>query len=37
LPDGLVRVEDDGQWMVALLSAEAVEWMGGQITVLLDT
>jgi hypothetical protein len=37
LPDGLVRVEDDGQWMVALLSAEAVEWMGGQLTVLLDT
>ena len=37
LPDGLVRVEDDGQWMVALLSAETVEWMGGQIRVLLET
>lgn len=37
LPDGLVRVEDDGQWMVALLSAEKVEWMGGQIRVLLET
>ena len=36
LPDGLVRVEDDGQWMVALLSADSVEWMGGQIRVLFD-
>ncbi len=37
LPDGLVRVEDDGQWMVALLSADTVEWMGGQIRVLFET
>jgi hypothetical protein len=37
LPDGLVTVKDDGQWMVALLSADAVEWMGGQIRVLLET
>jgi hypothetical protein len=36
LSDGLVRVEDDGEWMVALLSADSVEWMGGQIRVLLD-
>jgi hypothetical protein len=36
LPDGLVRVEDDGQWMVALLSADTVEWMGGQVRVLLE-
>lgn len=36
LPDGLVRVEDDGQWMVALLSADKVEWMGGEIRVLLE-
>jgi hypothetical protein len=37
LPDGLVRVVDDGQWMVALLSAGRVEWMGGQMRVLLET
>jgi hypothetical protein len=37
LPDGLVRVADDGQWMVALLSAGRVEWMGGQLRVLLET
>lgn len=36
LADGLVRVEDDGQWMVALLSAQSVEWMGGQLRVLLE-
>ena len=36
LPDGLVRVKDDGQWMVALLSAGTVEWMGGQMRVLLE-
>lgn len=37
LPDGLIRVEDDGQWMVAVLSADTVEWMGGRIRVLLET
>ena len=36
LADGLVRVEDDGQWMIALLSADKVEWMGGQLRVLLE-
>lgn len=36
LLDGLVRIEDDGQWMVALLSADTVEWMGGQLRVLLE-
>jgi hypothetical protein len=37
LPDGLVRVADDGQWMVALLSAGRVEWMGRQLRVLFET
>jgi hypothetical protein len=36
MPDGLVKVEDDGQWMVALLSADTIEWMGGQVRVLLE-
>jgi len=36
LPDGLVRVRDDGEWMVALLSAELVEWMDKQVTILVE-
>ena len=36
LPDGLVRVVDDGQWMVALLSAEMVEWMDKEVKVLVE-
>ena len=36
LPDGLVRVRDDGEWMVALLSAELVEWMDKQVKILVE-
>jgi hypothetical protein len=36
LPDGLVRVKDDGEWMVALLSAELVEWMDKQVKILVE-
>ena len=36
LPDGLVRVNDDGEWMVALLSAELVEWMDKQVKILVE-
>jgi len=36
LPDGLVRVRDDGEWMVALLSAEMVEWMDKRVKVLVE-
>lgn len=35
LPDGLVRVRDDGEWTVALLSAEMVEWMDGEVKILV--
>ena len=36
LPDGLVRVRDDGEWMVALLSAELVEWMDKEVKILVQ-
>jgi hypothetical protein len=36
MPDGLVQINDDGEWMVALLSADAVEWMDGEIRVLVE-
>jgi hypothetical protein len=36
LPDGLVRVRDDGEWMVALLSAELVEWMDKEVKILVE-
>lgn len=36
LPDGLVRVKDDGEWMVALLSAELVEWMDKEVKILVE-
>jgi hypothetical protein len=36
LPDGLVRVRDDGEWMVALLSAELVEWMDKVVKILVE-
>lgn len=36
LPDGLVRIRDDGEWMVALLSAEMIEWMDNEAKILVD-
>ncbi|RMZ85043.1 hypothetical protein DV738_g3, partial [Chaetothyriales sp. CBS 135597] len=36
MADGLVPILDDGQWMVALLSAETVEWMDGEVRVLVE-
>jgi hypothetical protein len=36
LPDGLVTVRDDGEWMVALLSAGFVDWMDAEIRVLVE-
>ncbi|RMZ84596.1 hypothetical protein DV737_g1157, partial [Chaetothyriales sp. CBS 132003] len=36
MADGLVPIVDDGQWMVALLSAETVEWMDGEVRVLVE-
>jgi len=36
LTDGLVTVVEDGEWMVALLSAGVVDWMDGQVRVLVE-
>ncbi|KAL2444223.1 hypothetical protein ABEF95_015972 [Exophiala dermatitidis] len=36
LPDGLVTVTEDGEWMVALLSAGVVDWMDGEVRVLVE-
>ena len=36
LADGLVQVKDDGEWMVALLSAGTMEWMDGEVRVLVE-
>ncbi|KIV89779.1 hypothetical protein PV10_07157 [Exophiala mesophila] len=36
LPDGLVTVADDREWMVALLSAGVVDWMDGEVRVLVE-
>jgi hypothetical protein len=36
LTDGLVTVLEDGEWMVALLSAGVVDWMDGEVRVLVE-
>lgn len=36
LVDGLVPVQDDGQWMVSLLDAASIEWMDGEVRVLIE-
>ncbi|EXJ57071.1 hypothetical protein A1O7_07415 [Cladophialophora yegresii CBS 114405] len=36
LQDGLVTVADDGEWMVALLSAGFVDWMDAEVRVLVE-
>lgn len=36
LTDGLVTIEEDGEWMVALLSAGVVDWMDGEVRVLVE-
>lgn len=36
LPDGLTPVQNDGEWTIALLSAGTVDWMDGDLRVLVD-
>lgn len=36
MSDGLIEIKDDGEWMVALLSAGTVEWMDGEVRVLVE-
>ncbi|EAW15166.1 uncharacterized protein ACLA_058240 [Aspergillus clavatus NRRL 1] len=36
LPDGLTMVQNDGEWTMALLSAGNVDWMEGDLRVLVE-
>ncbi|KAJ5660334.1 hypothetical protein N7507_006785 [Penicillium longicatenatum] len=36
LPDGLIPVDNDKDWTFALLSADTVDWMDGNLKVLVD-
>ncbi|KAL4765155.1 uncharacterized protein BDW70DRAFT_83175 [Aspergillus foveolatus] len=36
LPEGLVLVENDGDWTLALLAAEKVDWLDGELKVLVE-
>ncbi|KAA8642279.1 hypothetical protein EYZ11_008880 [Aspergillus tanneri] len=36
LPDGLTSVQNDGEWTIALLSAGNVDWMDGDLRVLVE-
>ncbi|OXV08737.1 hypothetical protein Egran_03500 [Elaphomyces granulatus] len=36
LSEGLVHVQNDGEWTIAQLSTSAVEWMDGDLRVILD-
>lgn len=35
LADGLVKIDSDGEWTVSLLSAGEVEWMAGEVKVVV--
>lgn len=37
LPQGLVPVQADKEWTIALLTAETTEWMDGDLKVLVET
>lgn len=36
LPDGLVPVQNEKDWTIALLSADTVDWMDGEVKVLVE-
>ncbi|KAL1879521.1 hypothetical protein Plec18167_003978 [Paecilomyces lecythidis] len=36
LPEGLVPVQNDGEWTIAQLSAGTVDWMDGELRVVVD-
>ncbi|SLM34446.1 hypothetical protein LPUS_03201 [Lasallia pustulata] len=36
LPGGLTPVQSDGEWMVALTSAKAVDWLDGELKVVVE-
>jgi hypothetical protein len=36
LPDGLWAVQSEKDWAIALLSADTVDWMDGEMKVLVE-
>ena len=36
LPGGLTPVQDDGEWMVALMSARTIGWLDGELKVVVE-
>ena len=36
LPDGLTSVQSDSEWMVALLRARAIDWLDGELKVVVQ-
>lgn len=36
LPNGLVPVQNEKEWAFALLSADTVDWMDGEMKVLVE-
>ncbi|OJJ46056.1 hypothetical protein ASPZODRAFT_152288 [Penicilliopsis zonata CBS 506.65] len=37
LPEGIAPIQTDGEWSIALLSAGSVDWMDGDLKVLVET
>ena len=36
LPDGLLPVQNQKDWAIAVLTADAVDWMDGELKVLVE-
>lgn len=36
LENGLMPIQNDGEWMVALLAVNAAEWMDGELRIVVD-
>lgn len=36
LPDGLLPVQNQKDWTLAVLSADAVDWMDGELKLLVE-
>ena len=36
MPEGLVPVQNDGEWTIAQLSAGTVDWMDGDLRVVVE-
>ena len=36
LPDGLFPIQSEKDWVLALLSADTVDWMDGEVKLLIE-